>query len=68
MTIRTLFAAAAAAGLVVAPISAQAASRHPAPIANGEKIAENPWIPWVVALAVALAIILVVTDDNPSSP
>jgi hypothetical protein len=69
MKIRTLFAAAAAAGLVIAPLSAQAEVRKPARIEKDEAIAANPWIPWLVGLAALVAIIIVISDDDgPSSP
>lgn len=45
-------------------------ARNPAPMDEREQIAGNPWIPWAVALIAALAIALVITDDDdgPQSP
>jgi hypothetical protein len=45
-------------------------ARTSAPIGEREKIAGNPWVPWVVALIAGLSILFVVTDDDdePQSP
>ena len=66
---RELLASMAAATLVAAPVVANAAPRTGAPV-EGEAIAENPWIPILVGLAVAIAILFVVLDDDeePASP
>ncbi|MEO6152374.1 MAG: hypothetical protein ABIP24_04410 [Croceibacterium sp.] len=66
--IRALLTTPAAAILAIAPIAAHAEVRTAAHVDASEQIAANPWIPWLVALAAALAIILVISDDNPSSP
>lgn len=66
--IRALVSAAAVASMATAPMAVQAEVRQAAPVESSEAIAGNPWIPWLVALAAALAIILVISDDDPASP
>ena len=68
MKITSLFGALAAVSMVAAPLGAQAAPRHASPAKKAEAIAENPWIPIAVLIGVALAIILVIADDNSKSP
>lgn len=59
-----------AAALVAVPMAAQAAGRTASSFEEGEAIAANPWIPLLVGLAVAIAIAVVVFDDDeePVSP
>jgi len=64
MTIRALLTPLLAAGLAFSPIAAQATDRARAPLHKSEGLAANPWVPWVVALAVAVAIIIVIADNN----
>ena len=67
---RRILASVLTAALSGAPIAAQAAERTSASFKEGEQLAGNPWIPWVIGLAVAIAIIVVVADgdDEPVSP
>ena len=61
----------AAGALLLSSTAASAeVARIPASIDDQEQLAGNPWIPWVVALIAALAIVLVITDDDgePQSP
>ena len=67
---RRILASVLTAALIGAPIAAQAAERTSASFEEGEQLAGNPWIPWVIGLAGAIAIIVVVADgdDEPVSP
>jgi len=71
---RNLLSSLVSVSLLTAPVAASAAERIPAPVAGteAEQIAENPWIPIVVGLVVAVVIVWLVLDDEdqdePESP
>ena len=52
-------------------LSSAAASAHVpriyTPVADEEQLAGNPWVPWVNALIAAIAIVVVVTDDDETA-
>ena len=65
---RRLFATVAGGALLLSSAATGAeVARTPAPLEDQEHIAGNPWVPWVFALAAAIAIILVITDDDGSA-
>ena len=69
--LRSLSALAAGGALLVSSSAAAVeVSRTPAPLGDHEQIAGSPWVPGVAALIAALAIVLVITndDDAPQSP
>jgi hypothetical protein len=70
---KTLFASAAALGLVAAPIAAQAApARTATPVSQNEKIAGGGTILYVALAAAAVAMIVILANDDsdklPVSP
>ena len=67
---RRILASVLTAALIGAPIAAQAAERTSASFEEGEQLAGYPWSPWLIGLAGAIAIIVVVADgdDEPVSP
>jgi len=68
---RNILAIIASGAMLFSSAAASAGiSRSSAPIDEQERIAGNPWIPWVVALIAAIVIVYVVTDDDdePVSP
>lgn len=64
-------AALAAVSLAAAPLAAQA-NRTAAPVEDAESLTGGVWIAWVMAALVAIAAVLVITDDDetdlPTSP
>ena len=64
-------AALAAVSLAATPAAAQA-TRAAAPVENAEALTGGIWIAWVMAALVAIAAVLIITDDNesdlPTSP
>jgi hypothetical protein len=71
--VKTLFASAAALGLVAAPIAAQAApARMATPVSQNEKIAGGGTILYVALAAFAVAMIVILANDDsdklPVSP
>lgn len=64
-------AALAAVSLTAAPLAAQA-NRAAAPVEDAESLTGGVWIAWVMAALVAIAAVLVITDDDetdlPTSP
>ena len=70
---KTLFASAAAFGLVATPIAAQAApARAASPVSQDEKLAGSGAILYVALAAAAIALIILVASDDsnklPASP
>jgi hypothetical protein len=70
---KTMFASAAALGLVAAPIAAQAApARTATPTSPNEKLAGGGTILYVAAAAFAVALIVILSNDDsnklPVSP
>lgn len=70
---KPMFASAAALGLVLAPISAQAApARAATPVGQNEKIAGGGTILYVALAAFAIALVVLVSSDDenklPASP
>jgi hypothetical protein len=70
---KTMFASAAALGLVAAPIAAQAApARTATPSSQNEKLAGGGTILYVAAAAFAVALIVILSNDDsnklPVSP
>ena len=65
------FAALAALSLTAAPAAAQA-GRTAAPVGDAESLTGGVWVAWVLAALVAIAAVLIITDDNesdlPTSP
>lgn len=71
---KTMFAAAAALGLIVGPIAAQAApTRTASPAARGEKLAGDATILYVALAAFAVALVIIIAsrinnNNEPVSP
>lgn len=68
---RKLALSTAAALVVAAPIAAQAApARTPAAVEESQELRGNSgvFLPIIVAIALAIGIILLIDDDNPTSP
>ena len=68
---RTALAYVAGGALLLSSTAASAeVSRTSARVDGTEAIAGSPWVPWVVGLIAALAIVLIITDndDEPESP
>lgn len=67
---RSILAFVAGGALLLSSTAASAnVSRQAAPISDTEQIAGNPWVPWVFALIAAVAIVVVIADDDePQSP
>ena len=69
--LRNVLSFVAGGAMLVSSTAASAEmSRTSARVDGTEEIAGSPWVPWVVGLIAALAIILIVTDDDdqPESP
>lgn len=69
---KTLLTASAIA-MVLSPIAAQAAPRAASPVKAGEKLAGTGVYGWIIALAVAIAVVVIIADDHnenkqPASP
>lgn len=70
---KPLFAAATALGLVVAPVTAQAAAvRAATPVGENEKIAGEGTILYVALAAFAVGLVVILTNNHdshlPASP
>ena len=67
---RKVLSCLAATSLVATPAAAQNAPRAPSAVGEREGIAGNPWLPLLVGLIAAIAIAVVVLDDDdePASP
>jgi hypothetical protein len=70
---KSMFASAAALGMIAAPISAQAApARTATPVNQDERIAGGGTILYVALAAAAIALIILVSSDDsnklPASP
>lgn len=70
---KSMFASAAALGMIAAPISAQAApARTASHVSHDEQIAGGGTILYVALAAVAIALIILVSSDDsnklPASP
>lgn len=64
MVSRQLAAFASAVSLIASPAAAEAVPRGSEPTQEESAIVGNPWIPLIVGLAVAIAIAVVVFDDD----
>ena len=67
---RSVLAIVAGGAMLLSSAAASAdVPRIATPVADEEQLAGNPWLPWVSALFAAMAIVIVVTDDDePQSP
>jgi hypothetical protein len=70
---KSMFASAAALGMIAAPISAQAAPvRTATPVSQEQKLAGEGTILYVALAAFAIAMIILLADDDsdklPASP
>jgi hypothetical protein len=66
---RILLVMTAGALLLSSTAASAEAGRISTPVGDREQLAGNPWVPWLVALIAALAIVLfIVDDDEPQSP
>ena len=67
---RSVLAIVAGGAMLLSSAAASAdVPRIATPVADEEQLAGNPWLPWVIALIAAIAIVIVVTDDDePQSP
>lgn len=62
---KTLLASATAAGLMAAPVVAQAApARAASPVAESEQLAGQPFILYAALAAFAVGMVVLVADDD----
>lgn len=70
--LRKVLSGVAATSLVATPAAAQTASRAPSTVGEHQEIAGSPWLPLLIGLAAAIALALLVFDDDddelPASP
>ena len=66
--LRKLLLAVSLLSVAGAPISAQAATRHGSPVSANENIAGVGTLGIVIALAVVVGVILIVSNDKKNKP